>query len=416
MLPSECPYPESVQNANGHPVGSSLSEGTCIGCQRYFRRCADCQAANRWLARFCRNCGHSLRALNWLPEHIDTPVHGRPLIWPTSWHGHLECGFRPLWLGLLDGRIFVLGNRGEVRLLARDPWRLEQPYPANPIQASSPTYMHGFLAIPSEDQIALIDLLENRSSGSRRVQRLRGPLLCPIASDQGHWLAALVQEAEHRNLQLFRLHNGRLQLAWNQVLEAPAAEPNRFPRLLWTDELLVYLREDGELLGLEAGSGQERFRLHCPCPPAPLAPWVKHGNCYWAGADGSLWWLKLTPELQLHQLSPSQALPILALSVGPHDLIASLGRSLQRLHLQTSRIEVFELPQYCTVSPWVGAQQALALCQEGQLYLLSLGKDTFQVEATDKMPAPFATSLLPPLWTGREWVIVDSDGRVFLSA
>lgn len=415
MQPSECPYPD--QSGVSHPVGSSAPEGTCAACQRYYRRCPDCQAANRWLARFCRNCGHSLRALNVLPDHVDTPVRDLPLNWPGRWHPPLDCPFRPLWLGVLDGRLFLLGVKGEIRTLARDPWRLEQPYQnaSAPVQASAPSYLHGFLAIPSEDQLAMIDLLESRGTGNRRVQRLRGSLLCPIASDQGHWLAALVQEGDNRNLQLFRLHNGRLQLAWNQVLESATSESESFPRLMWSDELLIYLREDGEILGLEPASGQERFRLHCPCPPAALSPWVTESSCYWAGSDGSLWWLKLQPELQLHQVSPGQTRPILALGVGPADLLASFGRTLQRLHLETGRTEELELPQYCTVSPWVGHDQALAVSQEGQLYLLALGGETFQVSSTEKLPAPFASSLLPPIFTGREWVVCDSENRIFIS-
>ena len=154
--------------------------------------------------------------------------------------------------------------------------------------------------------------------------------------------------------------------------------------------------------------------MQCPCRPATLAPWVGGANCYWGGNDGSLWWLKCRPDLQLHQLSGAQSLPMLALGAGGHDLVASFGRMLLRVQLQTHRCDTLELPQYCTSSPWVGPEDALAVSQEGQLYLLSLGSQTFQVESTDKVPSPFSGSLLPPFWNGREWLIFDQDGRLFI--
>ncbi|MBT9588163.1 hypothetical protein IV102_32800 [bacterium] len=414
MLPSECPYPETnPENPASHPLGSSAMEGNCAQCQRYYRRCPDCQAANRWLSRFCRNCGHSLTPVNWLPDLADTPLHHLPMRRPTRWSGPVESGLTPMWAGLLDGRVFMISNRGELRHLLRHPLRLEQPQPGNTPLASPPSYLHGFLAIPGEDQITLIDLLDSRG-GARKVQRLRGPLLCPIASDNAQWLAALVMDGENRGLQLFRLHQGRLQLAWNQVLEGSGPDPNRFPRLLWCDDTLLYQTEEGVLSGIDPHSGVERFHLQCPCPPATLAPWVSGPHCYWGGSDGSLWWLKLKPDLQLHQLCGAQSLPMLAMAAGPRDLVASFGRTLLRVQLETSRCESLELPQYFTTSPWVGTEDALALSQEGQLYQLSLGTQTFQVESTEKVPSPFNGSLLPPFWNGREWMIFDQDGRLFV--
>lgn len=415
MLPSECPYPETnPENPASHPLGSSASEGQCAQCQRYFRRCPDCQAANRWLSRFCRNCGHSLQALDWLPEQADTPLHRLPLSWPGDWHEPVASELAPAWAGLLDGRFFVLGRQGDLRQLSRPPLRLESPQPATQAPSSAPAYLHGFLIIPGPDQVTLIDLLDIRNS-ARKVQRLRGPLLCPIAADGGQWLAALVMDGENRNLQLFRLHQNKLQLAWNQVLEGPAQDRQRFPRLFWCDHTLVYLSELGELRGFEAASGGEVFQRQCPLPPAAMAPWTSGSNAYWAGQDGSLWWLKTHPEVQLHQLSGSQSSTILALGGGAHDLIASFGRNLVRVQLETSRVEQLELPHYCTTSPWVGPDAALALSQEGQLYLLSLGSQTFHVQSGDKLPSPFSGSLLAPFWNGREWYIVDQDGQLFVS-
>lgn len=414
MLPSECPYPETnPEHPPSHPLGSSANDGHCAQCQRYYRRCPDCQAANRWLARFCRNCGHSLVPLNWLPEVAESPLHQLPLNWPQRFSPPVESGLTPMWAGLLDGRVFLLGTRGELRHLVRQPLRWEVPPGANTPPASAPSYLHGFLAIPGEDQITLIDLLDSRGGG-RKVQRLRGPLLGPIASDNGQWLAALVMDGDNRGLQLFRLHQGRLQLAWNQVLEGARPDGHRFPRLLWVEDTLIYQSEDGFLSGLDPATGLERFHLQCPCPPGPLAPWVSNANAYWGGSDGSLWWLKTRPELQLHQISGGQQLPMLALAAGPRDLLASFGRMLLRVHLETSRSETLELPQYCTTSPWVGREDALVLSQEGQLYLLSLGTQTFQVESTEKMPSPYSSSLIPPFWNGREWLIFDSDGRLFV--
>src|SRR5205085_1024461 len=103
----------------------------------------------------------------------------------------VESGLTPLWAGLLDGRVFMMGSRGDLRHLCRQPYRWEQPQPGTTPLASAPSYLHGFLAIPGEDQVTLIDLLDSRNS-TRKVQRLRGPLLCPIASDDAQWLAALV--------------------------------------------------------------------------------------------------------------------------------------------------------------------------------------------------------------------------------
>ena len=416
MLPSECPYPENnPENPASHPLGSSASEGQCAQCQRYYRRCPDCQSANRWLSRFCRNRGHSLQALDWLPDQADTPLHRLPLNWPGAWHEPIQSGLTPAWAGLLDGRFFLLGRQGDLRQLTRQPLQLEAPQAAVQPPASAPCYLHGFLAIPGMDQVVLIDLLDTRNS-ARRVQRLRGPLLCPIASDNAQWLAALVMDGENRSLQLFRLQQNKLHLAWNQVMEGSGQLSNRFPRLFWCDQILVYLAEHGELKGFDAGSGAEVFARQCPSPPAALAPWTSGSNAYWAGQDGSLWWLRCQPEVQLHQLSGSQSATILALSAGAHDLIASFGRSLVRVHLETSRVEQLELPHYCTTSPWVGPDAALALSQEGQLYLLSLGSQTFHVQSGDKLPTSFSGSLLAPFWNGREWYIIDQDGRLFVSA
>jgi len=420
MLPSECPYPETnPEHPATHPLGSSQAQGHCNQCQRYFRRCPDCRSANRWLARFCRNCGHALTALNWLPELADNPFQEKPFAWPLRWSQPIQCGFIPRWMALLDGRAFLLGPQGELRCYQS---RLDSPYPplSGPV-ASSPSYLHGFLAIPGssrgesagEDQITLVDLLEARPGGGRRIQRLRGPLLCPLASDQGQWLAALVHEGDNRGLQLFRLHQGRLQLSWNQVIEGSGPDSSGIPRLFWLNSTLVYLDEHGQITGLDPISGTQVFQANCPSPPNLLPPWVHGSNAYWGGNDGSLWWLRTAPEVQLHQLSGAQTSPMLALAAGPNDVLASYGRSLQRVRLENGRCEILDLPQYCTVSPWVGQDRALALSQEGQLYLLSLGSQTFQVVATDKMPLPFGSTLLPPLWTGREWLTLDQEGHLF---
>lgn len=414
MLPSECPYPETnPEYPPSHPLGTSHASGYCSQCQRYFRRCPDCQAANRWLARFCRNCGHSLTPQTWLPDVADGPLQALPWSLPQQWRPHLECGFRPTWAALLDGRLFVVGSRGELRHLIGE--RLDTSLPNAAPPTSPPCYMHGFLAIPGEDQITLIDLLEARGS-NRRVQRLRGSLLCPIACDQGQWLAALVMDGDNRSLQMFRLQGARLQLTWNQVIEGGGPQPKGIPRLFWCDETLVYQSEEGQLSGLEPSTGSERFRLNCPCPPSPLSPWVRGSDCFWGGQDGSLWWLRGRPELQLHQLSGAQDFPLLALGAGPRDLIASFGRSLIRVQLENTRCETVELPHYCTVSPWIGEEEALVLSQEGQLYQLSLGTQTFQVETTDKMPGPFSGTLLPPVYAGHRWYMLDSDGRLFISS
>ncbi|MFN8607576.1 MAG: hypothetical protein U0931_08590 [Vulcanimicrobiota bacterium] len=416
MLPSECPYPETnPEHPASHPLGTSSSEGQCAQCQRYFRRCPDCQAANRWLSRFCRNCGHSLAAQDWLPDQADTPLHRLPLGWPEDWKEPILSGLSPAWAGLLDGRFFLLSRQGDLRHLLRNPNRLEMTQPPALPPSSAPAYLHGFLAVPGLDQVVLIDLLDIRNS-ARKVQRLRGPLLCPIASDGAQWLAALVMDGENRSLQMFRLQQTRLQLAWNQVLEGPGQQAQRFPRLFWCDHTLVYLGEAGEIKGFDAPSGSELFQRQCPTPPAALAAWTAGSNAYWAGQDGSLWWLKCQPEVQLHQLSGSQSSTILALSGGAHDLIASFGRSLVRVQVETGRVEQLELPHYCTTSPWVGPDAALALSQEGQLYLLSLGTQTFHVQSGDKMPSPFSGSLLAPFWNGREWYVIDQDGRLFISA
>lgn len=415
MLPSECPYPETnPEHPASHPLGSSAKEGQCAQCQRYFRRCPDCQAANRWLSRFCRNCGHSLQALDWLPERADTPLHRLPLSWPGEWHEPVASEVAPAWAGLLDGRFFVLGRQGDLRQLARPPLRMETPQPAAQAPSSTPAYLHGFLLIPGADQVTLIDLLDLRNS-ARKVQRLRGPLLCPIAADGGQWMAALVMDGENRNLQMFRLQGSKLLLAWNQVLEGSVQDRQRFPRLFWCGPTLVYLSEKGDLRGFEAASGNEVFQRVCPVAPGALAVWTSGANAYWAGSDGSLWWLRTRPEVQLHQVSGGRSATILALSGGAHDLVASYGRTLVRVHLETSREEECELPHYCTTSPWVGPDAALALSQEGQLQMLSLGSATFQVQSGYKMPAPFAGSHLPPFWNGREWYVLDQEGRLFIS-
>jgi len=414
MLPSECPYPETnPENPPSHPLGSGASEGYCGQCQRYYRRCPDCQAANRWLSRFCRNCGHSLTALNWLPDLADTHSHSIPFRWPSRWSPPIESGIAPFWAGLLDGRVFVINRRGDLRHLLRLPARFEAWQFLNTQLASAPSYLHGFLALAGEDQITLLDLLDARNT-ARKIQRLRGPLLCPIASDCAQWVAALVMDGESRGLQLFRLQQGRLQLAWNQVMQGSRPDPNRIPRLFWCEDVLIYQTEEGLLTGFDPVTGLERFHEECPCPPASLGAWVYGPNCYWGGIDGSLWWLKVRPELQLHQLCGAQSLQMLAMAAGPHDLIASFGRVLLRVHLETSRSETLELPHYCTSSPWLGNDQALVLSQEGQLYRLSLGSQTFQVQATEKMPSPFSGSLLPPFWNGKEWLIFDQDGRLFV--
>lgn len=420
MLPSECPYPPQVDvaDAPSHPLGFGvdLKEGSCTLCGRWVKRCPDCSAANRWLARFCRQCGHGLEALNWVGESVDSPLAGRPFVWPRRWQLVARCGFLPRWSGLLDGRWFVLGRGGELRCLARDPWRLEPAAgaPLPPTQGAG--YLHGFLVLPGDDSLAFVDL--NPQSGgpasARRSPPLRGTLLCPVACDQGHWLAALVQDGERRSLQLFRLMQGRLTLAWSQAVASFAGHPDRIPRLIWCDETLIYLREDGELTGFEPAQGSELFRLSCNCPPSALAPWTRRGSCNWAGNDGSLWWLRLTPQVQLHQVAPAQPAPVLALTGGPNDLLASSGRVLRRVHLESGRHDSFELPHYCVTPPWVGDNASLVLCQEGQVYGLSLGTTTFQVTASDKLPAPFVSSSSEPVFTGREWLVCDSEGQLFL--
>lgn len=298
-------------------------------------------------------------------------------------------------------------------MLMRQPLRLEQPALGSLPVASTPAYLHGFMAIPGGDQVTLIDLLENRTA-ARRVQRLRGQLLCPVASDQAQWLAALVHDGDNRSLQLFRLSQGRFQLAWNQVVDGGGPDAQRIPRLFWCEDLLVCFNEQGVLTGHNPLNGQEVFRQNCPVAPAPLAPWVGGSQAYWGGIDGSIWRLRTRPELQLHQIASGNSLTMLALGVGPEDLVASYGRTLLRVDLDTDRTEWLELPYYCTVAPWVGRSQAVALTQEGHLYRLTVGTQTFQVEASLKLPGEFSGSQLPPIWSGRDWLVVDQSGQLFI--
>ncbi len=414
MLPSECPYPDSQpENTANHPLGTSASEGQCSQCKRDFRRCPECQTANRWLARFCRHCGRALEARNWLPGQALSPLHERQVSWPQRWSSPLACGFVPNWAGLLDGRAFFLGKRGEVRTLARQPLGLEQPGLGNLPVASEPAYLHGYMAIPGEDQLTLIDLLDNRTA-ARRVQRLRGHLLCPVASDQAQWLAALVHDGDNRSLQLFKLAQGRFQLAWNQVVDGGGPDSQRIPRLFWCEDVLVCFNEQGVLTGHNPINGQELFRQHCPVAPAGRDPWVGGPQAYWSGVDGSIWRLRTRPELQLHQIASSNSLTMLSMAVGPEDLVASYGRTLLRVDLDTDRCENLELPYYCTVPPWVGRSQAVALTQEGHLYRLTVGTQTFRVESTLKLPGEFSGSQLSPFWSGRDWIVVDQSGQVFI--
>lgn len=425
MLPSECPYPENnPENPVTHPLGSSQGQGLCNQCQRYFRRCPECRAANRWLARFCRNCGHPLEALNGLPDSADSRHQEIDFSWPLQFSSCLEPGFSARWAAILDGRTFVLGPGCQLGNLQGHPPRMDLPYSGlNGGVGSSPGYLHGFLVIPGnsgagegEDQLTIVDLLESRPGGNRKLLRLRGPLLCPLATDQGQWLAALILEGENRSLQLFRLHQGRLQLTWSQVLEGGRPDPNCIPRMLWCHQTLIYLDEGGLILGLDPIHGGEVLRMQCSGGPAMLNPWVRHDSAYWGGQDGSLWWLRMRPETQLHQLSSRQDSPMLALSIGPHDALVSYGRSLHRIRLETGVCEIQSLPQHCTVSPWVGPHRALACSMEGQIYVLALGGQTLQIQSTDRLPKPFGTMGLPPLWNGREWFFFDQEGHVMIGS
>ena len=106
----------------------------------------------------------------------------------------------------------------------------------------------------------------------------------------------------------------------------------------------------------------------------------------------------------------------MALGVGRQDLLASSGRKLVRVNLESLRVEEVELPNYCTLSPWVGTQSALVVSQEGQLYQLGLGGATFQVQASERLPSEFSGAQLPPLFDGQRWLIWDQSGSLFISA
>lgn len=413
MLPSECPYPETNPNhPASHPLGSSAQVGDCAQCRRYFRRCSGCQAANRWLARFCRNCGQGLHARDWLPDTSseDSP---QPSRWPAGWNQIGELGFAPIWAGLLDGQLFALGRSGGLRLWNRHSDEFEDPCGPLGTQLSPPSYLHGYLAVPNQDSITLVDLLDARGSGPRRVQRLRGPLLCPTASDRAHWLAALVQDGESRSLQLFRLHQGKLQLSWNQVVAGGAPGSGVIPRIAWCDQVLIYFHEEGRIQGIEPTTGAQRFEERCPCPPASIPPWSSPGELFWAGQDGSLWWLRMSPEVQLHQLSGAQNSQVYALASQGDTLLVSYGRKLMRLQVSTGRNEVLDLPQYCTIAPWIQGETALVHSQEGQLYRIPLGQQNLQVESSERMPASFSNSLIGPIGSDWGWYTLDSDGRLF---
>ena len=408
----ELKAPPSDASPTGH-VGQ-----ICGICQRPVLLCPYCPGASRLLSRFCRNCGKALPQLHWpvaggswdsdlLESDLGLPRAGRP------------CPCPPLasTAVLASGGVLVqIGKEEQARFLHGDRILASIPFPAS-AQGVSTCLMGGLLVVGLPERLLISDMVDilELSPGSptrRKTVPLRGQLAAPLACDGQQTLVALSRDQGRGHLQVFQLMGARLQLNWTRPLDEDRPHAN------WLSVCagcLLLAREDGFVECFALDTGEQLGSLKLPTPLAYLPPLARllQQKPSWivAGADGSVVRLCLQGRhVESMPLAPASDGPLFGMGADSQQVVLCHGKSLRRIDGTSGKVYELELPQYCTVAPWVQKNRALAVSQEGTLYALSLGTSNFRVEHALRLPGNFQGATLPPLQHCGDLWLVDGDG------
>lgn len=415
-----CPYFQLSEDG-AEPVEHALElDGdACASCRRPVLPCPLCPGANRLFSHNCRNCGNSLPPLEWPvgPGSADSHLLAQPLGLPQT---ATPCSLPPLPSAALlatGGALVQIGKSEQARVLHGDQVLATVPFSAALGNVVSTCLLAGLLIVGLPERLLVNDLVDalELSPGSpsrRRSLPLRGELAAPLASDGKQYLAALSRDQGRAHLQIFQLSGSRLQLSWTRPIEDDGARS--FWLSLCHQQLLV-ARDDGYLECFSLESGELVSTLQVPRSLAFLSPLARklQGKPGWivAATDGSLmriWWH--AQKLESLPLAPGFDGPLFGIGADSQEIVLCHGKTLRRIDSTSGKIFELELPQYCTVAPWVQSRRSLVLSQEGTLYALSLASSSFQVEHALRLPGNFQGGTLAPVRLHGSLWLVDGDG------
>ena len=422
-----CPYfqtsddgADSLEHLLELTAGRFGEPQDCTTCRKPVILCPLCGSANRLLSRCCRNCGKTLPSLHWpvmggswdsllLSQEVGLPKSAQP------------CALPPLdsaALLALGGILVQVGKEDQARLLRSDKILASVPFPpsTNNSKVISTCLLGGLLVAGLSERLLVNDLVDILavSPGSptrRRSLPLRGELAAPLATDGQTILVALSRDQGRGHLQVFQSQGTRLQLSWARPLDEDGGHASW---LSVSGAHLLHASESGALECFALDTGELLGTLQLPVNLAyfpPLARQIQQKNCWIvAGNDGSLFRVYPRPKLESTPLAPTCSGPLFGVGADSQQIVMCHGKSLRRIDGVSGKIYELELPQYCTVAPWVQKNRALAVSQEGTLYALSLGSSSFQVEHALRLPGNFQGATLAPVQLHGELWLVDGDG------
>ena len=424
MQAQECPYgnggetPLPQESAEGHVWGTDRTKPECQTCGGLLGFCPECRQPNRLLSRFCRNCGQAFPHSSWslAGGEADSALPARSVSLPhESWRSE-HAVESPVALLCERGMFLLLGSKGELAAyMAPDP----EPYYFKQLLGvqgitHAPALLGGLLLVASEDRLVISDLVEllrqSSSPSRRRVVGVRGKVCAPLATDGKSRLAVLSQEGPTLYLQAFQLLVGRVQLLWTQPRDAGSTPP----QLAICGDHLLCLAESAVLYEFSTGAAHAPLGFSEPAGhPLPIARlWDGKPAFYLSRGDGSVYRLWRDQQTSSVQLAPPCTDPLFSWNCSQEDLVLCHGKRLRRVELKTGRLSEMEIPQYCTLAPWVGLERTLVLSQEGSLYAVSLKGTTFQAEKSLKIEGAFHGAALPPVYAGNRLAVCDTRGQL----